>query len=146
MKTPAWRQDPTAYPFSVDIQPRYADEDMLNHINNISVAAYYDEARARMMRQVFEGVERGVVRIVTAESRVSYAGELFYPQMVEIRSGIQRIGNSSFLIGQAAFQEGRYAGFCETVLVQASKVGSEPLHPVLRAAVEALMIKGVTEV
>lgn len=145
MKTPAWRQDPAAYPLGLDIQPRYADEDGLNHINNISVAAYYDEARARMMRQVFEGVERGVVRIVTAESRVSYAGELFYPRTVDIRSGILRIGKSSFLIGQAAFQDGRYAGFCETTLVQASKAGAEPLHPVLRAAVEGLMIKGVTE-
>ena len=143
MKASSWRQDRDAYPHTAEIQTRYGDEDVLRHVNNISVAVYYDEARARLMRHIFElAGAPSDIRIVTAESRISYAGELFYPQPVEVRSGILKVGNASFQIGQAVFQQGRYAGFCETVFVQASKTGAEPLHPGLRTAVEGMMIKG----
>ena len=89
MKPPAWRQDRALYPHSVRVQTRYHDEDRLGHVNNIAVAAYYDEARSQLMRRTFEltGGLTGV-RIVTADVRVSYMGEVFHPGDVEVASGI----------------------------------------------------------
>lgn len=142
MKPPAWRQDPAVYPHSFLMQTRYRDEDGLHHINNIAVAAYYDETRARFSRAIF--TQAGLmdrVRIVTADSRVTYLGEVFHPDEVEIRSGILRIGTASYEIGQAMFQKGRCVGVCTTTFVQASAEGSSPLAPSLRAALEAMMIK-----
>lgn len=142
MTLPAWRQDRDAYPHSFELQPRYRDEDMLRHVNNLSIAEYYDEVRSRLMREIFRraGAPDGV-RIVTAETRVSYAGEVFYPDLVDIRSGLIRLGTASFTIGQALFQGGRYVGFCDSVLVQAAATGAEPIHPALREAMEGLMIR-----
>ena len=77
MKPPAWRQDAALYPHSFLIQTRYRDEDGLHHINNIAVAAYYDETRARFSRAVFTAANlMDRVRIVTADSRVTYLGEI----------------------------------------------------------------------
>jgi acyl-CoA thioester hydrolase len=141
MKPPVWRQDRALYPFDVEIQPRYSDEDQLHHVNNIAVATYYDECRARLMRHIFKGIgEGGPVRIVTAESRIAYAGELFYPDPVNIGSGILRIGKTSFEIGQAAFQNGRWVGVCDTTLVQTSEAPGAPMNPRLRAMLETLLI------
>ena len=141
MKPPAWRQDRAVYPHSFHIQTRYRDEDGLHHINNIAVAAYYDETRARFSREVFKTAGLGDrVRIVTADSRVSYLAEVFHPDEVEVRSGILRIGKASYDIGQAMFQKGRCVGICTTTFVQASAEGSSPLEPGLRAALEAMMI------
>ena len=141
MKPPAWRQDRALYPHSVRVQTRYHDEDRLGHVNNIAVAAYYDEARSQLMRRTFE-LTRGLtgVRIVTADVRVSYMGEVFHPGDVEVASGILRIGNSSWEIGQTMFQNDRCVGVATTVLVQASASGAGTIVPELRAALEQLLI------
>lgn len=143
MKPPAWRQDRAVYPHSTLIQTRYHDEDMLGHINNIAQAAYFDEARSRMMREVFQGAGSDLkrVRIVTADVRVSYLGEVFHPDDVEVASGILRIGNASMEIGQAMFQQGRCVALCSAVFVQAGAEGSSPLAPDLRAALGDFVIR-----
>ena len=141
MKPPAWRQNRALYPHSVRVQTRYHDEDRLGHVNNIAVAAYYDEARSQLMRRTFE-LTKGLtgVRIVTADVRVSYMGEVFHPGDVEVASGILRIGNSSWEIGQTMFQNDRCVGVAATVLVQASASGAGTIVPELRAALEQLLI------
>ncbi|MBI5942294.1 MAG: acyl-CoA thioesterase [Caulobacterales bacterium] len=141
MKPPAWRQDRALYPHSIRVQTRYHDEDRLGHVNNIAVAAYYDEARSRLMRRTFE-LTNGLtgVRIVTADVRVSYMGEVFHPGDVEVASGILRIGNSSWEIGQTMFQNDRCVGVATTVLVQASAGGAGTIVPELRPALEQLLI------
>ena len=141
MKPPAWRQDRALYPHSVRVQTRYHDEDRLGHVNNIAVAAYYDEARSKLMRRTFE-LTQGLtgVRIVTADVRVSYMGEVFHPGDVEVASGILRMGNSSWEIGQTMFQNDRCVGVATTVLVQASAAGAGAIVPELRAALEQLLI------
>lgn len=146
MKPPVWRQDPAVYPHSFLMQTRYRDEDGLHHVNNIAIAAYYDETRARFSRAVFTAANlMDRVRIVTADSRVTYLGEVFHPDEVEVRSGILRIGSASYDIGQAMFQKGRCVGVCTTTFVQASAEGSSPLAPALRAALEAMMIRTPAE-
>lgn len=141
MKPPAWRQDRAAYPHSFLIQTRYRDEDGLGHVNNIAVAAYYDETRARFSRQVFTTAgEFERARIVTADSRVTYLGEVFHPDEIEIRTGILRIGTASYDLGQAMFQRGQCVGICTTTFVQASAEGSSPLSPALREALTAMLI------
>ena len=140
MKPPAWRQDRALYPHRVTVQTRYHDEDRLGHVNNIAVAAYYDEARSQLMRRTeLTGGLTGV-RIVTADVRVSYMGEVFHPGDVDVASGILRVGNSSWEIGQTMFQNDRCVGVCSTVLVQASSQGSSTIAPELRAALEQLIV------
>ena len=142
MKPPVWRQDRALYPFAYTLQTRYSDQDTMGHVNNISVARFYDEGRSRFMQHIFSGIGRQPdLRIVTASSFVSYGDEVFYPADVEVVAGILKIGTASFTIGQALIQGGRYRGLCDTVFVQASKAGSEPLNPALRAVLETLVIR-----
>lgn len=142
MKPPAWRHDRAIYPHTFAIQTRYADEDRLGHVNNIAVAGYYDEARSRFSRYVFEKLERGALsRIVTADSRVTYLAEVFYQDELEVCSGILRIGSASYDIGQALFKQGRCLGIATTTLVQASASGASPLSESLRAALNAMMVQ-----
>ncbi|MGE6697229.1 acyl-CoA thioesterase [Hyphomonas sp. NPDC076900] len=141
MKPPAWRQDRAVYPFSCAIQTRYTDEDSLGHINNISVAAYYDEARSRFSRHVFAKVDPAeMTRIVTADSRVTYLAEVFHKDGVEVCTGILRIGTASYEIGQAMYQDGRCVGICTTIFVQATPAGSSPLSASLKAVLQDMII------
>jgi len=141
MKPPAWRQDRAVYPHAFHIQTRYRDEDNLGHVNNIAVSAYYDEARARFSRQTFSAAGAdNWQRIVTADVRVTYLGEVFHPDEIEIRTGILRIGTASYEIGQAMFQRDKCVGVCTTTFVQATAQGSSPLSPELRGALTAVLI------
>lgn len=144
MKPPVWRQSRAIYPHTFAIQTRYRDEDRLGHVNNIAVAAYYDEARSRFTGAALKAATERV-RIVTADSRVTYLAEVFHGEDVEIGSGILRIGSASWDIGQAMFQNGKCVGLCQTTLVQASETGAHPLGDSLRSALTNLMIVAPVE-
>ena len=58
MKPPAWRQDRAVYPHSFHIQTRYRDEDGLHHINNIAVAAYYDDESKKALKGALSSAGR----------------------------------------------------------------------------------------
>lgn len=141
-RAPAWRLARDAYPLGFQLQTRYRDQDILAHINNTALAGYYDEGREQMMRAVFSRVADPVrPRIVTAEIQVSFLGEVFHPDTVEIAAGVLGIGGSSFEIGQALFQGGRCAGLASATFVQADEHGASPLGAGLRAVLDSLMIR-----
>lgn len=111
-------------------------------MNNIAVAAYYDETRSRFSRQVFTAAgELERARIVTADVRVTYLAEVFHPDEIDVCTGILRIGSASYDLGQAMFQRGKCVGVCTTTFVQASATGSSPLSENLRAALTAMLIR-----
>ena len=141
MKPPVWRTDASLYPHGCQLQTRYADEDQLGHVNNIAIAGYFDEVRARFSRQLFSRLEGGQPpRIVTADSRVSYLAEVFHRDLVEVRTGILRIGSASYDLGQALFQDGKCAALCTTTFVQATREGASPLAPALRDLLGEMLI------
>lgn len=141
MKPPTWRLDAAIYPHAVAIQTRYTDEDRLGHVNNIAVAGYYDEARSLFSREVFgKAGNPDALRIVTADSRVTYLAEVFYKDQVEVRTGILRIGTASYDLAQALFVGGHCRGLCTTTFVQANAAGSSPLSEPLRAVLGEMMI------
>lgn len=145
MKPAPWRLERAAYPFSFQLQTRYRDEDSLQHINNMAIAGYYDEARGRFMKQIFEDLGPAPwVRIVTADTHVSFLAETFHPDMLDIGSGITRIGNASMEISQAMFQKGKCVGICTTTFVQADEKGSSPLSPGLRAVLQSYLTAQAT--
>lgn len=142
MKPPLWRQDRSIYPHAFAIQTRYADEDRLGHVNNIAIAGYYDETRLRFSRQIFNTIDqKEMSRIVTADSRVTYLAEVFYQDELEVRTGILRIGNASYEIGQALFRQDHCLGICTTTFVQASPSSASPLSDNLRAAMSPMLIR-----
>ena len=143
MKPPAWRQAADRYPITFQVQTRYRDLDVLAHVNNTAIVGYYDEAREKLMRKVHSHLDDNVrQRIVTADTRASFLGELFHPDMVDIPTGILKIGRSSFEIGQALFQNGRCVGLARATLVQADEHGAHPLTDAFRAVLERYLIRG----
>jgi acyl-CoA thioester hydrolase len=141
MKPEPWRLDRATYPFGFHIQTRYRDEDSLRHINNMAIAGFYDEARARFMDQIFEDLGPAPwVRIVTADTRVSFLGEVFHPDMLDIGSGITRIGTASMEISQGLFQKGKCVGICTTTFVQADEKGANPLSDGLKSVLQSYLI------
>jgi acyl-CoA thioester hydrolase len=121
-----WRLDQSAYPFAADIQTRWADLDMLGHINNVSMAGLFEEGRGRFTRALNLTRDSKDVRWLIAAVSLNYLAESHHPQDMTIASGIGRIGARSWTIFSGAFQNGICVATCDTTTVYTDSTGAAP--------------------
>jgi acyl-CoA thioester hydrolase len=110
------------FPFSVELATRFDDMDILGHINNVSIANLYQESRVMFHRTLFRALRGGERRkdgvgTVLVDVHIAYRRETFYPQPVTITCGVSRLGNSSYTISSAMYQDGQCVGTCDAALV-----------------------------
>ena len=142
MKPPPWRLERDVYPHVTEVTTRYRDEDALRHVNNLAIAGYHDEGRNRFSHAIFaQAGDITGTRLVTAETRVTYLAEVFHPDILQVGSGILKIGRTSYQIGQGLFQKGRCVGLCTAVFVSATKRGTNPLPDNLLAVLERFRLR-----
>ena len=137
----ACRRDIVAYPFSVAIPTRWADLDMLGHINNVSMAGLFEEGRGRFNRSLELPRDRKTTRWLIAAVEINYLAEAHHPHDVTIASGIGQIGTKSWQIQSAAFQQGQCVATCDTTLVFTDANGAAPFPDGFRAKFEGNRIR-----
>ena len=140
-KPQSWQLDPASYPFNHRAETRFADLDLLGHINNVSMAGLFEHGRGMFNHAI--AVERRAPgqRWLIVSVALAYIAEAHFPEHVEIASGILRIGNSSWDIASAAFQGGECKATCITTIVLTDANGPTPLPQELRAEFERLHVK-----
>jgi len=139
MKYDPIRLDADRYPFVMTVAPRFADMDMLQHINNLSLAEYHEEARIRFLGEVFGKsflFSKRNFRLLVAKAGYDYLREAHYPQPLEARVAVGRIGNSSFDVALALFQDGHCVCLADVVLVHVADAGPAPLPAELRTELQ----------
>jgi acyl-CoA thioester hydrolase len=89
---------------------RFSDTDMLGHINNVAIAAYFEAARCEifyelMRRGGLDGRGSGAERIdfVLARVAIDFKRELHYPGTVEVGARFTRLGNRSITSSYGLF-------------------------------------------
>ena len=132
---PRWR-DLAAYPYAVTLEMRYGDMDVWRHLNNVSAARFYEEGRIRFMddlrkREAEYGRQR--FRLMVAHTAIDYLAEGHYPHPITVGVGIVSLGNSSYRVGEALFQQGKCIGLADVVLTHIGENGSAPLPEIVRA-------------
>ena len=136
MPRPApWRLDPGAYPYHDTIQTRFADLDVLGHINNVAWAALFETARVRFLSTIATkgpGRQRGLV----ANVEINYLAEGHFPGDLTMAHGIGRIGGRSWQIVGLAMQGNIPAATCDVTIVTA---GGE-IDPAFRAELARTMV------
>ena len=70
------RRELAAYPFRLDMVPRFGDMDPNRHLNNVAIARFYEEGRVRFHWHVREThPEAGRFRVLVAHVAIDYLGE-----------------------------------------------------------------------
>lgn len=124
---------------SEKILPRFSETDSLGHINNTVLPVWFEAARVPIFKIFTPELDPKQWKLIVAKIEVTFLGELFYGQEVEIKTSIERIGSSSFVILQQAWQHGVCCAEGKTVMVRydfASK-SSLPLSELERTALTA---------
>lgn len=140
-KPQSWQLDPASYPFSHRTETRFADMDVLGHINNVSMAGLFEHGRG-MFNHAIEVQRRAAgQRWLIVSVSLDYIAEAHFPEHVDVASGILRIGNSSWDIASAAFQGGECKATCITTIVLTDANGPTAINEDLRVEFERLTIR-----
>ena len=145
-KPESWRLDVDSYPVKEVVQTRFQDLDINGHINNVAFAALFETGRVKLnfrdsaLNARRESGERKMVVTVA----INYLAEGHFPGEVTVASGFGPVGNSSWAILQAIFQDGRCLATCDSVIVSRMGDGPNRVSAALRADLEALAAKPVS--
>ena len=119
--------------------PAFTDTDALGHINNTRLPVWFELARNDIFRLFTPDLDPQKWQLILARIEVDFVGELFYGEDVEIRTFVERIGKSSFTVGQEAWQGGNLGARGKAILVHYcfQQKASMPLEGELRESLEA---------
>jgi acyl-CoA thioester hydrolase len=105
---------------------RFSDTDMLGHVNNASLATYFESGRTECIRNtIAKYAEPGMVFVV-AKLTINFLTEVHYPAKIDIGTGILSIGRTSFTVVQALFDGERCVASSEAVIVVIDSISRKP--------------------
>lgn len=133
------RLDAATFPDRLEVATRIDDLDTQGHVNNVAVAVILQEARGRFDKRLL-GTHLDGRGLVVGSLLIDYAGEMYFPEPIEVSVGVLEIGRSSFLLGQVARQNGRTTAYAEAALVLTEAGQAAPLTAAMRSALSAAMI------
>ena len=141
MRDEDWRREAASYPWGIELDVRFADQDVNQHLNNVAFVRFLEEGRVRMHHDL-GGKEKLGFRPIVAAVNVNFLAEGGWPGRIEVRSGIVRFGRTSYVVGQALFQGGRCICIAEAVMVNRAEDGNggAPLPETLTRPLEGLRI------
>ena len=105
--------------FITKMTPRFGDTDALGHINNVVIAAWFEQARNAIFR-VFDPelrIDKKIFPLIMAHADYDFVDQLFFKYDVEIRTWIARLGTKSITVYHEAWQEGRLCSKGNAVIV-----------------------------
>lgn len=135
------RLDRSSYPFAVAVATRFGDLDPQGHVNNVSVARLFEEARFRFnMAHDCKPAVAGLSTVMVSV-QLDFLGETLHPSDVEICCGISQIGASSWHIHQLGLQNGAPVAVCSTVFVCFGDKRAQPVPDVWRSGMTQVMMR-----
>lgn len=99
------------------LSPRFKDTDALGHINNASIATWFEEARRPVFEFFIPDLDPKKWNLIIARVEIDYLAQGFYQKDVVVSTKLEKVGNSSFVLLQEAFQEGVAISRGKTFLV-----------------------------
>ncbi|PXX90423.1 thioesterase [Marinobacter vulgaris] len=103
--------------FHLELEPRFSDTDALGHISNTTLPVWFEQARKPLFRIFHPTLEAETWPLIIARLEIDLMAQSYWHQPVEIRTGIGKIGNTSFHVVQEAWQSGKQIARGVAVLI-----------------------------
>ena len=100
-----------------NIIPRVSETDGVGHINNVFVPIWFEAGRREIFRIFSPKLDFLNWKLALVKVTVEYVDQLYLAEEVEIRTGIEKIGNSSFTIKEEIHQTNRLCAKGEAIYV-----------------------------
>lgn len=122
--------------FEQTVTPRFYETDAFGHVNNTVVTGWFETGRTPLFELFAGGHDKPAeLPLILARVEVDFVGQIYYGCDVLLRTGIERIGNSSFVVTQQAWQNGKLVarGKAVQVYFEQDKQASAPIPEHFRA-------------
>ncbi|WP_163529120.1 acyl-CoA thioesterase [Halobacillus ihumii] len=102
----------------IEVGVRFCETDLLGHVNNNNFFVYLEDARIRF----FEDLElvKEDWNFILASIKCDFLKQVYFKQKLVIKSGVAKIGNSSFHLDQEIYEKesGEIVAKGSSVIVQ----------------------------
>ena len=122
---------------------RFGDLDPQGHVNNTVFATYFETGRVMLLREPGHLLNPPGATSVLARLDVNFLREMHWPGSVEIGTGVEQIGRSSYTFLQAVFHEGECAATADATMVMIDRATrkARPLPNDVVARLEKLRLR-----
>jgi acyl-CoA thioester hydrolase len=90
--------------FSLSITPRFYETDAFVHINNTVITGWFEAARAPVFQIFTPHMDIKQLTLILARIEIDFVAQTHYGHEVIVKTGIEKVGNSSFVVIQEAWQ------------------------------------------
>lgn len=139
-------QDRASFSHFVRENIRFSDTDMVGHVNNTAFAVYCEAGRVHFGRILPIGADSSYGGVL-ARVEINMRAEAHFPGVVEIGTGVVRVGRTSYTLGQGLFVDGKCVATAQGVLVAIDTQTRRPapLPEDIRAALLEYLLPGCGE-
>lgn len=133
--------DPARYPFHCSIETRFADLDVNQHINNVSLVGLLEEGRVRYHRAAGNHGATGELSVMVASMAVEFLGQSYFPDPLELHVAAGRLGRTSYSLIQFVTQQERLIAFAEVTMVSMTDGRPSEIPTAVRESLQAWALK-----
>lgn len=120
--------DERGYRFWADERVRFADLDLLGHVNNKAYFTFAESARVVFLSQTGLWKPGDLRQNVIRRAGLDYLRELHFPADVKVGLRVLSMGRTSFTLGLGMFSGGHCVATAETVLVRIDTASRKPVE------------------
>ncbi|MET4696545.1 acyl-CoA thioesterase [Endozoicomonas lisbonensis] len=115
--------------FTQNLTPRFCETDALGHINNTVLPVWFEKAREPIFFIFNPEMDLQNWQLIIARIEVEFLKQLRFGQDVELRTWLEKVGNSSMYIHHEAWQSGQLCARGKAILIHYDYV-SEKATPI----------------
>tara|TARA_Y100000991_G_scaffold193022_1_gene160865 strand:+ start:398 stop:796 length:399 start_codon:yes stop_codon:yes gene_type:complete len=122
------------------IVPRVSETDGVGHINNVFVPIWFEAGRREIFRIFSPKLDFINWKLALVKVTVEYVDQLYLAEDAEVRTGIEKIGTSSFTIKEEIHQTNRICAKGQAIYVNYNfkDKKSEPISNEIRNRLESI--------
>jgi acyl-CoA thioester hydrolase len=102
--------DPASFTFWTEEGLRFADLDMLGHVNNNAIGVFLENGRVHMFHDGGEGLAKRAEGAghswVVRRLEIDFVREILFPAKVRVGTRVAKFGNTSCTVVQGVFADG----------------------------------------
>ena len=129
--------DPARYPFHCSIETRFADLDVNQHINNVSLVGLLEEGRVRYHRAAGNGGPNMHAAPMVVSMAVEFLGQSYFPDPLEMHVAVGPLGHTSYTLCQLVTQQDRLVAFAQVTMVSMAGGAPSELPAAFRESLQA---------
>ena len=122
------------------IVPRVSETDGVGHINNVFVPIWFEAGRREIFRMFSPKLDFINWKLALVKVTVEYVDQLYLAEDVDVKTGIEKVGTSSFTIQEEIHQTNRICakGLAIYVNYNFRDKKSEPISNEIRNRLESI--------